>query len=576
MMRPLSLKSVLALAFAGLALLLSAILTLVLEQAATRQVSEDIGHGLYEQAYQISNKLDIGMQERYSDIHILAAMQQVRLPTTPPSVNRALLESLQTSFPDYAWIGFADTQGQVRYATGGLLQGMSVRSRPWFQQGLHGSYVGDVHDAKLLASKLPPERNGEPLRLVDVAVPVFDARQQLLGVLGAHLAWRWSRTVAESTLLPARRNGDIEAFVLNKQGKVLLAPAGKQNMLVPSLDALLGRGWGRMTWADGDYLTGVMSTRGYQSYPGLGWRVVLRQPVTQAFAPVSALQRYLLLAGGLGALLFAGLGALLSSRLSLPLQQLASAADVLRTDEQQLQLPASQSYLEARQLRDSLQLLLDRLGNERGKLANLNRTLEEKVADRTTQLQQANLQLSDSLAERQQMVEMLDRLAHRDTLTDLYNRRAFYQQAPAVLQSAAAQQQHGMLLLLDVDHFKTINDRYGHDIGDAALQLLAATSRRVVPEHALLARFGGEEFVVLLAVASEVDGLAEAELLRAAIAAAPLATPAGVTSLTVSIGACRCDSMEQLSYSLSRADAALYQAKQGGRNQVRRAAHELT
>lgn len=572
-MRRLSLKSVLALSFAMLALLLSLILVLVLEKAASRQVSNDIGRDLHELAFQISNKLDTGMQERYADIHILAALEQVRNPATSQPVNRALLESLQANFADYAWIGFADVQGKVVYATGGLLQGMSVSARPWFQQGLNGSFVGDVHDAKLLASKMPREANGDPLRFVDVAVPVFDQQKKLIGVLGAHMAWRWSRSVADSTLLQARRHGNVEAFVINQQGHVLLAPDGKHGVELPDLAALGGQGWGRLAWADGEYLTGVSSTKGYLDYPGLGWRVVLRQPAAEAFAPVTALQGELLLAGLVCALLFAAVGVVLAIRISRPLRDLAAAADALHADEQQLSLPPARGYHEARQLRDSMQMLLQRVDAERGKLASLNHSLEDKVAERTAQLQHANRELADSLEERQGMVRMLDRLAYRDSLTDVLNRRAFYLQAPPLLQGLAADGQRAAVLLLDVDHFKSINDQYGHDAGDAALQSLAKSCQAVVPADALLARFGGEEFVILLPAANLPLALSCAEQLRAAIENTPVNLSERQIRMTASIGVCLCGDVEGLAQALSLADEALYKAKQDGRNRVRAAAN---
>src|SRR4029078_345256 len=93
-----------------------------------------------------------------------------------PAELRRALEQLQSTFSDLAWIGFADVDGKVVGATGGLLAGKSVAARPWFKEGLQRLAIGDVHEAVLLASLLGQRENGEPYRFVDLAFPVKDFR----------------------------------------------------------------------------------------------------------------------------------------------------------------------------------------------------------------------------------------------------------------------------------------------------------------------------------------------------------------------------------------------------------------
>ena len=160
-------------------------------------------------------------------------------------------------------------------------------------------------------------------------------------------------------------------------------------------------------------------------------------------------------------------------------------------------------------------------------------------------------------------------LALLDPLTGLYNQRYLTRHLTGLL--------HGprpnplALLMVDVDHFKSVNDRFGHAAGDQALKLIADTLRSGTRVFDSVARYGGEEFVVVMPSADAVDAVAAGERLRAAVQAARLIVPSGEhVDLTVSIGvACSSSDVGDPSALLRAADAALYEAKRGGRNRVR-------
>jgi len=163
----------------------------------------------------------------------------------------------------------------------------------------------------------------------------------------------------------------------------------------------------------------------------------------------------------------------------------------------------------------------------------------------------------------------LERLAHQDALTGLANRRA----ALARLEGwAAAGTADLVLALADIDFFKRVNDRLGHDGGDASLVHFAAMLRRLAPAEWLVARFGGEEFLLAARGLNEGDFTATIEELRRAIAATPLITPGGPQSLTASFGIAARREGEAVGPLITRADNALYAAKQAGRNRTERAA----
>lgn len=164
--------------------------------------------------------------------------------------------------------------------------------------------------------------------------------------------------------------------------------------------------------------------------------------------------------------------------------------------------------------------------------------------------------------------ERLALLATTDCLTGLVNRRAFFEQAEAARLFALRLRKPLALVMLDIDHFKQINDRHGHAVGDDALRVFAATARGTLREHDIMGRLGGEEFAIALP-GTDLDGaLQAAERLRAAVTAMPLATSEGEHTMTVSAGVAVLDPNEPLTAALARADHALYAAKAGGRNRV--------
>jgi len=157
--------------------------------------------------------------------------------------------------------------------------------------------------------------------------------------------------------------------------------------------------------------------------------------------------------------------------------------------------------------------------------------------------------------------------ATTDTLSQLQNRRTWYQQAETSLQQAQTRAQPLSLLLLDIDHFKAINDQLGHAAGDQAIEALGRLLRSSCPPQALPGRLGGEEFGVLLPDSGLQDALLVAEHLRAAIAAMPLQLEGQPFRMTASIGVASvpATSVDML---MRAADRQLYLAKAGGRNRV--------
>lgn len=176
--------------------------------------------------------------------------------------------------------------------------------------------------------------------------------------------------------------------------------------------------------------------------------------------------------------------------------------------------------------------------------------------------------LSMTGSERHRREKRIARLAARDPLTALYNRRALEMRGQRLLDSVSAARP-GALLLMDVDNFKLVNDLYGHSAGDRLLVALSEIIRSALPKGALVARLGGDEFVMLLSDTSSEQILALGRTLREAfhsIASETFSTPQPVT---LSIGAnLFSQPPPSLATLLERSDAALYESKRGGRNRI--------
>ena len=168
-------------------------------------------------------------------------------------------------------------------------------------------------------------------------------------------------------------------------------------------------------------------------------------------------------------------------------------------------------------------------------------------------------------------------LATTDGLTALSNRRHFEELARA---EWARFQRYGRplsLLLLDIDNFKSINDRFGHDAGDLVLKAVAFICKTTKRQIDVAARIGGEEFVLLLPETDEADAEIAAERLRKAIQIHTRTLPGENLEVTISIGvAGASQAMSGFEVLLKRADEALYEAKRTGRNRVVRAPRTMT
>ena len=179
--------------------------------------------------------------------------------------------------------------------------------------------------------------------------------------------------------------------------------------------------------------------------------------------------------------------------------------------------------------------------------------------------------------EREALIAQLQATSDTDFLTGLLNRRAFFTQGEAVFALAQRHQSDLALILMDIDYFKRVNDEYGHQIGDLALQQVATLCREMHRKGDIVVRYGGEEFLMLLPHTNLEQAVTVAEKLRLAIAGQAVELAFGATlNLSASFGVSAYKKDPEVDTSLEaliwRADQALYNAKNSGRNQVKNAA----
>lgn len=162
----------------------------------------------------------------------------------------------------------------------------------------------------------------------------------------------------------------------------------------------------------------------------------------------------------------------------------------------------------------------------------------------------------------------LRHLALFDPLTDLFNRRGFIDLAARELARARRAALPCAVLMMDLDHFKRVNDGFGHLAGDRVLAAFGATLARALRAEDLAGRYGGEEFCAILPGADLAVATRIAERVRAAVCAAPLGGIPRTTTVSIGVVVCSPDALSSLDAAIARADQALYQAKQAGRNRV--------
>ncbi len=518
----------------------------------TAQIKVNAGESVYANAMAAAELLGANLHEREMELLILSqAPHFVRGDLTSPDIF-ASLERRRILRSEFAWLGVADATGKIIQASNNMLVNESVAQRPWFIAGLNDVYSGDVHEALLLAKLLPNSASNEPLRFIDFAAPIRNKQGQTIGVVAAHAHWSWVTETVQRVASHPERDSSSETLIVSKTGDVLYPEALAGVSRLP--DNLPNhKSYSIVTWDDGhQYLTSQVLVDAY-SATNFGWRIVVRQPLDKALAPVYAAYWHFLILTLIATILFSLLAWRLAQSVSKPIEQLAAAARAIKSHTATPNYPTSTNLREVAQLSSAMQSMTDSLLARERELELLNQTLEQQVLQRTEALVVAN--------------RKLEYLATTDPLTGVNNRRQFDEKLRDCIRMGQRTGHGFSILLLDADHFKKVNDNYGHLVGDAVLKHIARLIADNIRVTDFVARYGGEEFVVILPNAPSASAVGTvAEKIRSAIESASFPE---VGHMTVSIGSS--DWLEGevgATGVIQRADEALYMAKASGRNRV--------
>ena len=219
-------------------------------------------------------------------------------------------------------------------------------------------------------------------------------------------------------------------------------------------------------------------------------------------------------------------------------------------------------------LKRSIETHLETLTENLGALGAQERTSADAAQTQLDAMRARLVELESESADARRALEAQRRLAHTDPLTGVANRLGFEAQSAAALTPEARDAGPVSVVMVDIDHFKQVNDTHGHDAGDRALGLVANILRSRVRASDVCARYGGEEFVVLLGGADARRAAAVVEQMRGFLESCGFNYKGVQVPLTASFGVAELAKGEAVEAALRRADAALYRAKETGRNRV--------
>lgn len=351
-------------------------------------------------------------------------------------------------------------------------------------------------------------------------------------------------------------NHDVTFFIAyDAQGKILADSRQPELQFSQEVDPLgsklinLGTGQVYKIWFSDQYISGRPVVIGNQTIGAIA-ASLSTQSLEKKITDLTLESIYLGLITGLASAL---LGFWFARQITIPLSELTHGADEMSRGNLSIRVQSS-SNDEIGQLARVFNQMAASIQERENELRELAAGLERTVDERTATL-------------REQTV-MLEQMAITDPLTKIYNRRHFFSLAEIEMDKAARQQRPLSVILIDADHFKRINDTYGHPFGDRVLINVTQIIQTNIRSIDIFARYGGEEFVLLMPDTSERSALGTAERLRKIVGSNLQKHDGKEVHLSISLGvACWNGNGESnITDLIARADQALYESKRKGRN----------
>ena len=533
-------------------IIIGLIIIFYISNIVSSKVIEDNKKALFNTSKIVANKITDILFERDREIMLLSKNPIFNNKQLDTQNIREILKNIENSYSIYSWIGIADNNGIIKVAANGLSEGVNASSRPWFINGSKERYIGDIHEAVLLAKFLTPSTNGEPLRFIDFASPIKDTEGNLLGVVATHINWDWLTEQIKTYLPDDLDEQSIEVLIVEKNRKVIYPFVSVGDVLIPE-GILKKEGSYIQTWDNNEeYLISLHKISANIS-TNLEWSIILRQPISKALEPIDKLHKTFIIIGSIFTLINIFIVFLISKEFSKPLEKLVKIANSIENGNENIEFNVSTKISEILLLSDSLKSMLKTLILKKHQLENINITLEQKVQDRTRKLEKLN--------------EDLKLFARKDALTGLNNRFAANERLKEEFLRMKRNKIQYSVAIVDIDFFKKVNDTYGHEVGDTVLKEVSKILQNSARTTDFVARFGGEEFILIFPEITQNNAFLIAEKIRVAVANSIISYVDRITiSIGVSVSNIDDDNEDKV---VKKADIALYKAKELGRNQVK-------
>lgn len=502
-------------------------------------INEKIAHELRSLTSNARREFDLWIKERELDVRALATstvlidgLDAIVRKQSKTSVTPALelyLHSVQSRLPALLELTLVDPGGHIIASSAAAAAPVRL-PEVWPERAItEGVILAQSHWNALRSAPI-----------ITSAMPVLSVNNEILGALVAVLDLRTLQPLlkANANLPPG------EVVLLDAKGRLLIGTLPATNHARPLPASILQRLHTQpgvpfeFQSINQNTVIGVADTPEEQSVT-----IIAQKDRRDVYASWHALRNQLLLMVGGLSLLVGLLAYQIGRSIVRPLQRLTNAAEHIADGSLVVQLPAARDD-EIGRLTRVFNLMTDSLRRGRAEVEATSQTL-------------------------QQQNQLLERLSTTDSLTGLHNRRKLADILTDQLARYQRNHRSFSLLMLDIDHFKVLNDNHGHLVGDEVLievaHILAQDSRSVD----FVARYGGEEFVIVLTETNTEAALDTAERIRVKVENAGYGMVEKRISVTVSIGVAECREGDVTGEAvIARADLALYRAKNAGRNRV--------
>lgn len=339
---------------------------------AERRAWDDTERLLMQFTVQISDALTTSLVTRRAMVQVTAAQIAASGDRGRDALRRHL-EAVQAQFPEFVWLGVADTQGRMMAATGEFSSGARVGGSPWFQQGLQRPFLGGASSAAA-AEFRPRVEPGASAHLIHAAAPIVLGTGQTVGVLGAALSWRWIERLQAMLLRALDSHQRLDMLLIADDGTVLIGPGTwKGRKLAATADLT-------------EHSRYVVNRRAMKPGADAGWTVVVRQEAESALAPARSTRNTVFLGVLLAGLAAAVAAVLMTHMLTRRLAGLAAQARAVQRGERNT-LTAPAGADEVSRIGATLAETIDQLQQEKQALTTLNAELDARVAERTARIE---------------------------------------------------------------------------------------------------------------------------------------------------------------------------------------------